>query len=273
MKSKEKSLNKVIELVTKISELDKVVDFSRAHIQLEIILCLMSAKCLTVDEIINKLKIPKRSIIDAARKLEMKGIVSRLADKLCLTDTGKRFIVNLLSIIGIKNVDSKGLRSSCDGIVTTLCNSLALDEYLYLTSIVHRILLELYSSSNGVDEKRLSRILKLSSYRLREYIEYINKLYNNPITYSIKNGKRIYKLNDHGFRLCKNIVPPYTINLNFLRKIKLAINILTFPKKLTLLNTCLMSLATISLALDLLYTAIILIITLIINIFFLLLLH
>ena len=95
--------DKILKLVSKISELDRIIDFSRAHIQLELVLHLMLNKCSSISDIVFNLKVPKKSIIDASRKLEAKGIITRTADKLCLTTQGEKFIADLISLINLSN--------------------------------------------------------------------------------------------------------------------------------------------------------------------------
>jgi len=223
--------DKILKLVSKISELDRIIDFSRAHIQLELTLYLMSNKCSTISDAVHSLKVPKRSIIDASRKLEAKGIIVRTADKLCLTTQGEKFITNLLSIINHSNNEDI---EYCKPISFS---SLAVFERLYTMSIVHRALLELYSSPNGIEEKKLAKRVKLSPYRLREYIRYANSLLGNPIM-SVDSGEnRVYKLNRRGVELCKRLAEPYSIEIKILKHFRISLNILTILRKIPLVNT------------------------------------
>lgn len=235
--------NKILKLVSKISELDRIIDFSRAHIQLELVLHLMLNKCSSISDIVFNLKVPKKSIIDASRKLEAKGIITRTADKLCLTTQGEKFITNLISLVNLSNESIRRIQVSQGKSISL--SPLALSERLYVMSIMHRILMELYSSPDGIEERKLAKRIKLSPYRLREYIKHANSLLGNPIMSIDVNENKIYKLNKHGVNLCKRIAEPYNIEIKMFRRLKLSFNILTMLRRIPLMNTIILLLASI----------------------------
>lgn len=88
-------------------ELDSMIDFSKSSYQLDIVIFIGNiGKPVGVDAIVSALGVDRKQVLDALRKLRIKGIVSANNNFYMLTDSGKRFY-DLLgkSLIGHNGVD------------------------------------------------------------------------------------------------------------------------------------------------------------------------
>lgn len=92
------ALTEKIEVLRRI---DSIIDFNRATAQLRILIALDGSKS-SVDELVRKTGLKRKTILDAVRKLEIKGLVKKDKDKYVLTTLG-RSIYNSLRSIAIGN--------------------------------------------------------------------------------------------------------------------------------------------------------------------------
>ncbi len=81
-----------------LRSIDSVIDFSRATAQLRILIALDDRK-LSVSEIVELTGLRRKTILDALRKLEIKGLVARADDKFMLTEQGRAIYSALRSIV------------------------------------------------------------------------------------------------------------------------------------------------------------------------------
>ncbi|MEM0438870.1 MAG: hypothetical protein QXX84_01020 [Sulfolobales archaeon] len=83
------------EIKRKISlfrELDSMIDFSKSSYQLDIVIFIGNVgKPVSVDAIVSALGVDRKQVLDALRKLKIKGIVTANNNFYMLTNTGKRF--------------------------------------------------------------------------------------------------------------------------------------------------------------------------------------
>ncbi len=81
------------DLLRKLQDLDKIIDFARARIQLGAMLFFMKNKEGTLDEIAIALRDRKKAVRDALIKLEKKGLIKKDSEsKYRLTSRGEYFI-------------------------------------------------------------------------------------------------------------------------------------------------------------------------------------
>ncbi len=91
-----------------LRNIDSIIDFSRATAQLRILIALDNEP-LTIDDIVAKTNLRRKTILDAIRKLELKGIVSRRNGKYVLTDVGKSIYEALRSIVSSSSAETPTL--------------------------------------------------------------------------------------------------------------------------------------------------------------------
>jgi len=89
--------------IEKIREFDSLIDFSRSHIQLDIVIYLASTNTpMSASEIAKALNQRKKPVLDALRKLELKGLIKKVENNLYeLTELGRNAIDDLMAILGI----------------------------------------------------------------------------------------------------------------------------------------------------------------------------
>jgi len=79
-------------------ELDAMIDFSKSSYQLDIVVFMGSiGKPVSVDAIVSALGVDRKQVLDALRKLRLKGIVEGKAGFYVLSDTGKKFYSALIA--------------------------------------------------------------------------------------------------------------------------------------------------------------------------------
>ncbi|MDT7888897.1 MAG: hypothetical protein RQ885_07975 [Desulfurococcales archaeon] len=73
-------------------ELDSIIDFSKSSYQLDIVVFMGNiGKPVSIDAIVSALGVERKHILDAVRKLRLKGMVDSKGSFYILTDVGKRF--------------------------------------------------------------------------------------------------------------------------------------------------------------------------------------
>jgi len=95
-----------------LRNIDSIIDFSRATAQLRILIAI-DRESLTVDEIVDRTGLRRKTVLDALRKLELKGVIKRKDGRYLLTDMGRSIYETLNNLIlSDKNVtDLSSVRS------------------------------------------------------------------------------------------------------------------------------------------------------------------
>lgn len=81
-----------------LRNIDSIIDFSRATAQLRILIAI-DKESLTVDEIVSRTGLRRKTVLDALRKLELKGVIKRKDSRYLLTDMGRSIYETLNNLI------------------------------------------------------------------------------------------------------------------------------------------------------------------------------
>ena len=81
-----------------LRRIDSLIDFSRATAQLRILVALNTA-VLSIDEIVERTSLRRKTVLDALRKLELKGLVERVDGRYRLSRRGRAVYDALRSIL------------------------------------------------------------------------------------------------------------------------------------------------------------------------------
>ncbi len=170
-------LNEIQLKLEKIREFDSLIDFARSSLQLDIVLYLASSKApLSAADIAKALGQRKKPILDALRKLEMKGLVKRAGareDLYELTELGRNTIDDLMIVLGfgdmkqmLKNVHRRYGKIRARDMIRVVVP----------VNYLHEVLVALGTSrSSELPLSTLSRIVGISEQRLSMYLEpYVN---------------------------------------------------------------------------------------------------
>jgi DNA-binding PadR family transcriptional regulator len=97
-----------------LRKLDSIIDFSRSSYQLDIIILLgKSSKPMDPGSIASSLGIPRKQILDALRKLKLKGLIDVTGSgSYTLTKTGVEFFNKLMDLINRSDTDSRNNNSN-----------------------------------------------------------------------------------------------------------------------------------------------------------------
>lgn len=156
----------------KLREFDSLIDFSRSRLQLDIILQFAGTqKPLSASDIAKELGQRKKPVLDALRKLELKGIIKRInphENVYELTELGKSLIDDLVSVIGSGNIREALYNRRRYGKVEArdLLKILIPVNYLYDVIVALGT-----SRSRELPLSTLSKIAGISEQRLAMYLE------------------------------------------------------------------------------------------------------
>lgn len=224
------------QLLRNIKELDSLIDFSRATLQLNIVLTLSnSINGLTAEDIALRIGCRRKPILDALRKLEIKGLIVRKGDIFELSDLGIKYLEQLRTLLRI----NKSLLKNSNLDVRETAHKLIF--YGTLKDIV----LILGKEKEATLEK-LSKALGISARKTRNYIVYLNNMTKNNIVKSIRRKrllgtKRVYVLTSYGRKIYKAITivrsgnAAKKIDRTYMLKTVLLCNVIGLTLSLTLL--------------------------------------
>jgi len=191
------SLAERIQLLRRI---DSIIDFNRATAQLRILIALNN-KEHTVDEIMMSTGLKRKTVLDAIRKLEIKGLVEKQGNRYRLTELGRNIYNALLNLAGgnPRNIPVKpSLRTTYYETYDQLLN------VVYMLRVV-KILGN--ASNKPLSLKELAKKTGVSQTTLSDHI---NRFVSGNLkiferTYDIKRKKAYYKLTDLGLKLYTTI--------------------------------------------------------------------
>lgn len=184
-----------LEKLRKLKELDKIIDFSKTSVQLEIILLLGTSSSLNVNEMVKNLGYRRKAITDALRKLLRKGLIitenSKDGDEVfLLSDSGRSYLNQLLLTLSHQYPSNDLIRSK----VRIKGNTEKLKYVINMLPTayyIHESLLCLINTNNyEASLKTLAKIVNLSPQRLKSYLD----LYTDCANRELKLFKRIYRL-------------------------------------------------------------------------------
>ena len=198
-----------------LRDLDNKIDFARSTIQLQIIFALiMSRKPLTPTRISEIIEERRKAVLDALRKLELKGIVARAGTLggetlYTLSESGKEYADKLLAVLGVSgNLKANFDRNEVSN-RTVIIKRLTEAQYLY-----NAIVFLANSPGMKLDLKKLSELMGLSQDRAKSYLDVFSR---PPIRIFRRVGRRgegvHYKLEEEGLAVYKR-TPAYQLIKN-----------------------------------------------------------
>ncbi len=108
-------LSSSIDTIEKLRLIDSIVDFARGYVQLSVILTAIDEERIIPDYTAEKLKLSRKSVIDAIQKLKRKGLLYKDKRNIyTLTDKGKKFFKLLnetISALSMSNPVEKIMES------------------------------------------------------------------------------------------------------------------------------------------------------------------
>ncbi len=243
----------------KLRAFDSLIDFSKSRIQLDIVLQLAAShKPLSADEIALGIGQRKKPVLDALRKLELKGVIRRTESHRNiyeLTDLGRQMIEDLATILGASNLKDV-VRSRMYGKV----GARGLIKLIIPVYYLHEVLVALGTAKNHeLPLTTLAKSVGISSQRLSVYLDpYANskseirlfkKIRREDMTSKIKSlllGKRkvsiYYKPTDLGLELYYRL--PIYVKLKNNRFMNMLIKLFGYYNpKLILVKSSLINLA------------------------------
>ncbi len=186
-----------------LRNIDSIIDFSRATAQLRILIALDNEP-LTIDEIVEKTGLRRKTVLDALRKLEIKGIVERRNGKFILTSRGKSIYSSLKSIVfGSPNVGSNMDYLDSKPIIYDLYTDLLSVVYMLMVLKLlggkkeHRCSLSKLASKLGVTEVTLENHLR----------RFMNPKFNLFRRVETNSKDVVYELTDVGLKLYHKLYP------------------------------------------------------------------
>lgn len=205
------SVNSVISRVSVLREVDSVVDLTRGWLQLRIVIVLGFYGRSDADELAKVLGERKKAILDALRKLKMKGLVVD-ADSgryVVLSDEGRKLYETLVGIISsaVSGRNSEGALPLIEDVHRDLTTSFYLYEVIIALGTSRKYELPLDT---------LASIVKLSPEVLDDYLKpYADgslKLFKRYVVgskMSLRRGRKVvYRLSDDGLKVYRRL-PDY----------------------------------------------------------------
>ncbi len=165
----ESSIDLILDRISALRRVDQVIDLSRGWLQLRILITIGDSGA-SIDEVVRKLGIPRKTLFDSLRKMKSKGLVELVDGDIKLTDRGVE-VYNILRSIASSNQLATPARVS-PSLSTHEVLSLV-TRYVYL----YEVLVALGSSPRyELSLDSLSSIVRISSRQLDEHLSIYTKL-------------------------------------------------------------------------------------------------
>jgi len=134
--------------------IDSIIDFARGQIQLSVILTMLDNERIIPDYTAEKLKLSRKSVIDAIQKLKRKGLLYKSKGNVyLLTEKGKKFTRLLLETLSsLSPIDS-------------------IDKIVEAYKISETVLLAGTSTKEWVDIREIAKHLDMNPKQLEKIIE------------------------------------------------------------------------------------------------------
>jgi len=194
-----------------LRRIDSMIDFSRATAQLRILMVLNN-NSLTIDEIVEKTSLKRKTVLDTLRKLEIKGLVERTNGKYRLSEIGSNIYHALKDIIS--KSDSKVKPADIPSI-----KPMFYDSYDELLSVVYmlRCLKVLGRKNKPMQLDKLASKLRVSPITLDSHLSRFTSR-NLPVFKRIQGTNRTiyYTLSELGLKLYRTL---YGRRIHILKRI------------------------------------------------------
>ncbi len=168
--------NSAYDVLDKLKDLDRLVDFARARIQLCIMLFFFKHDKGSLEEIAEAINERKKAVRDALIKLERKGLVVRNESENAYkpTSLGKRFIVVLNDVL--KSAENPSLNSS--GIRLNDMDFRSVASQLIAMRYIYDVIVYIGSSYEGsATMTTISSLLRLSPEVAESYMDRFPELF------------------------------------------------------------------------------------------------
>ena len=168
--------NSAYDVLNKLKDLDRLVDFARARIQLCIMLFFFKHDKGSLEEIAEAINERKKAVRDALIKLERKGLVVRNESENAYkpTSLGKRFIVVLNDVL--KSAENPSLNSS--GIRLNDMDFRSVASQLIAMRYIYDVIVYIGSSYGGsATMTTISSLLRLSPEVAESYMDRFPELF------------------------------------------------------------------------------------------------
>ena len=195
-----------------LRRLDSLIDFSKSTIQLQIVLALaLNGERLSTSKLARIVGERRKSVLDALRKLEHKGLIKRIDNGgegeilYELTDLGRAFTRGLVKLLsgGAEGFHSYNLLNE----ELTVSQRITLRSRLVEAGYAYKALIALsLAPRHSLPARILSKSLNISTERLISYMD----LFTTPPQRIFKkvlkpDGTIIYKLDSEGAKLIARI--------------------------------------------------------------------
>lgn len=183
-----------------LRRIDSIIDFNRATVQLKILIALGNREH-TIDEIMANTGLKRKTVLDAIRKLEIKGLVEKRGNRYRLTNLGKN-IYNALHDLARGNPRNIPVKPS---LRTTYYETY--DQLLNVVYMLRAVQILGNASNKPLSLKELAKKIGVSQVTLSDHI---NKFVSGNLkiferTYDMKRKRAYYKLTDLGLKLYTTI--------------------------------------------------------------------
>lgn len=190
----------VLRRLEELKELDDKVDFARSAVQLGVVLALsLRGAPMSADELAQALGERKKAVLDALRKLELKGLVAKSSGgevKYGLSEEGKDYASKLLKLL-----EGPAERQPLEGLGEVskrdLLKGLLSSQYL-LSAIVALA----NAKGNAMELRKLAGIMGLSADRAKSYLDLLSRPPSRVFRRLVHPAKGVmYKLDKEGFEV------------------------------------------------------------------------
>lgn len=218
-----------------LRRVDSVIDISRGWLQLRILLSISADECISPSTIASNLGERKKSVIDALRKLKLKGLVEYDGKCAKLSSFGIEVINYLMKSLGLS-----------DSSITTY-PLFYRPQYVDVYSAFRSILSYIYlyetivalatAPRKRLDLNKLSSIVKLSPERLDDYLKHFTSTKRAPLKRRIlssilfhRKTRIFYELTEEGIKLANLIIGNTRIGRNKLYSLLVQITGTAHPR-------------------------------------------
>jgi len=188
-----------------LKELDETIDFSKSTLQIEVMFTfLMGKEKLTPSELVEVLDERRKAVLDALRKMQLKGIIKKEGEVegepvYVLTESGLRYSKKLKEALGLSTHDNSVQIN--EEYISNREKIASLRRIIGLYYVYNAILYLANSPGGRADLYRLSALVGLSPERMKSYLDAysrppmrIFKRQSSPLT-----RKTFYKLEKEGW--------------------------------------------------------------------------
>lgn len=204
-----------------LKELDETIDFSKSTIQIEIMFVfLLSKEKLTPSKLVELLDERRKAVLDALRKMQLKGIIKRDREEngeplYTLTETGESYSKKLLEALGF---DGERIERKSEDELPNREKVAVIRRIIGLYYIYNAIVYLANFPGGKTDLRRLSFLVGLSPERMKSYLDSYSRppvrIFRRSVSASTrmtfykleKEGWSIYYRSPHYFQLKGDLI-------------------------------------------------------------------